>query len=206
RQAYYYPRQCTKCFKVPRDVTAKSQHLSAALGGMNHPRAVPLFTERIVDSRRFKYVQIKVSSTGKWPYKHRWMMERHLGRKLLASEFVHHLNGNSLDNRFENFQLVSHHEHMSAHKLTTWSRKYDRCRLCGTIANKHEAKSLCSICYRKIKAKELGHWPKPKHTGRWSKKSDCCLKCQTTERPHKGLGLCTRCYLREKAKERGYWL
>jgi hypothetical protein len=47
--------------------------------------------------------------------KHRFIMECHLGRKLLPGEDVHHINGDRQDNRLENLELLSASEHALLH-------------------------------------------------------------------------------------------
>lgn len=46
---------------------------------------------------------------------HRLVMATALGRPLLTSEIVHHINCNRLDNRVENLQVVTKSEHSRIH-------------------------------------------------------------------------------------------
>lgn len=47
---------------------------------------------------------------------HRLIMEQYLGKKLTTKEHVHHINGNKLDNRIENLEVLIDSKHHSKHK------------------------------------------------------------------------------------------
>jgi hypothetical protein len=64
------------------------------------------------------YVVLSKTKDGRKEIKyHRYLMEEHLGRRLLPTEIVHHINGDKLDNLIENLQVMSRTEHNLVHRF-----------------------------------------------------------------------------------------
>jgi hypothetical protein len=76
------------------------------------------------------------SGVRKTVYLHREIMELHLGRPLLSSEWVDHISGDTLDNRVCNLRLANrsenarnmkaHADNKSGYKGVSWSKKEKR--------------------------------------------------------------------------------
>ena len=60
---------------------------------------------------------------GRYIREHRLVIERHLGRSLQPHQVAHHINGNKLDNRIENLQLMKKHDHHRYHFLHTLAKR-----------------------------------------------------------------------------------
>ncbi len=90
-------------------------------------------------------------------------MECFLGRKLSATEFVHHKNHNPLDNRLENLEILSDKEHKATHGKVVGKFPV-ACPDCGTVREFYYNQYLQSIgrlCHRcaskKVNLKTNGH-------------------------------------------------
>jgi hypothetical protein len=50
-------------------------------------------------------------------HEHDIVMDLALGRRLFPTECIHHKNGNKMDNRLENLELMEHVEHSRMHNI-----------------------------------------------------------------------------------------
>jgi hypothetical protein len=120
---------------------------------------------------------LTVTVDGREKALHRHLMEQHLGRTLRPDEHVHHKNGVKTDNRLDNLEVKSQHQHISEHVRRRWADQPRRCQRCGQPAF---ARQLCHPHYNE--------WRRAK---RWTLKPPprLCTHCQE---PHLIYGLCRR--------------
>ena len=106
-------------------------------------RTRPNGSKRIARSHNKYYVLIKIA--GKWIPEHRYVMEQKLGRKLLRSEMVHHIDEDSLNNAIDNLQLVTASEHHAIHNPRRYQNKPKvECGYCGALMSYSVGNLYCS--------------------------------------------------------------
>lgn len=90
--------------------------------GSNHPNWKNGYW---IDNYGYKVIQSVPETNGKKVRKHRLVMEKHLGRKLDSSELIHHINGDKLDNRIENLEIVTRSKHIDMHRYELLKSRQD---------------------------------------------------------------------------------
>lgn len=70
----------------------------------------------------YRLISVTENGKRKQVFEHRLVMEKHLGRKLLPSEVIHHKDGNGLNNALENLEVMEQSEHQNEHLMdgTAW--------------------------------------------------------------------------------------
>lgn len=136
------------------------------------------------------YVMINVN--GRHVRQHRHLMAQAIGRPLLPTEVVHHINGNKSDNRLENLELCSSQSEHLLHGHATMNRKRKnpppkRFCHCGLPYKSH---GLCATHYAALRRRRAGMQQQIVRLVCW------CGK------PHVARGLCDRHY--SQAKRLGF--
>ena len=85
-----------------------------------------------------------VTHNGRRIGEHRYVMSQHLGRELLRSEWVHHVNENKKDNRLENLELITPRQHHQPGYHPHPHKPLKPCTICGR--EEHLVKGRCKRC------------------------------------------------------------
>ena len=100
---------CNQPFRVPAYRKNIAKYCSRSCLGKVH---LEQFSHlRFQPTGKPKHTYKTITVDGKQVRVHRYLMEQHLGRKLESWEHVHHINGDSHDNRLENLAVLSNSAH-----------------------------------------------------------------------------------------------
>jgi len=140
-------QQCGKVFHVYpyRKDTAKFCSKSCGCKSRTGKLSNNFKTGRITDVNGY----VSIRTNGKYMYEHRYVMEQHLGRKLLKDEAVHHINGVRADNKIKNLIVMKKKAHDSFESKKRWrenpesfiSKNKERCN--AVITERHRRGQRC---------------------------------------------------------------
>jgi len=90
---------------------------------------------------------------GKRRQLHDVILEQHLGRELTERECGHHINGNTIDNRVENLEVMLKGEHSKLHNIGRVPSDSERANMSvAQLGRKHSEKTK-----RKMSKTAMGH-------------------------------------------------
>ena len=101
---------CLRAFFVPQYRGSKARFCSRSCLAKVHLAQFAAFWFQPSGKPPHRY-KTMVTPDGRQVRIHRYIMEQHLGRRLEAWEHVHHINGDSLDNRIKNLIVLSNSAH-----------------------------------------------------------------------------------------------
>lgn len=93
---------------------------------------------------------VSAGKGGGYVFEHRLIMEATIGRYLRKDEVVHHINGNTTDNRIENLQIMTTGEHTRLHHHGTKRRKRKK-----NLGVKNETNTVGRIGYHNDKPDKI---------------------------------------------------
>jgi len=100
---------CGVLFRVPTYRKEKAKYCSRSCLAKEHLEQFAHLRFQSTGKAAHTYKTMTVD--GKQVRVHRYLMEQHLSRKLASWEHVHHINGDSHDNRLENLTVLSNAAH-----------------------------------------------------------------------------------------------
>lgn len=99
-----------------------------------------------INPKGYKFIWINEKI--KYIREHRYVMEKHIGRKLKPYELVHHKDGNKINNSIENLEIMSFSAHSTHHQPKILG-KIKKCSVCNKYKKLHSIKySCCNYCYK----------------------------------------------------------